>query len=429
MSPWLGMAAFLAAAAALAAGLRLWQRRAGPPPELPRKAMHVGLGLLVLPFPWMFHEPWPVLALAGVSMVGLLALRVGPVLRAGPGQLLHGVSRESLGELCFPVAVALVFVLARGDRLLFAIPMLTLALADAVAALIGLRHGRHRYRTADGKKSWEGSLAFLAVSFLCAWVPLRLWSPMTLPAATLAAALMSGLVMLIEAASWRGLDNLFTPLLTFALVAVFRRLTGPELAVRLGVLAGVAAFLFASRRRTTLDTGALMGAALFLYVCGVLGGAAWLVAPAVFFAAHALLWPRGRRELPSYDARAAFSVALPGLVMLLAHVLGRPAGNGTAYAAMLAVIGADRMGGNPSPSVAVVRTLAWSAAGFIIVWLPAEMLSAGRIPALSLGPPLGILAGALVYPAVDRRAHLAPPWTHRTVALSGLVASAVALWR
>ena len=52
-----------------------------------------------------------------------------------------------MGEFYFPVAVAVVFVLARGDTLLYLIPVLTLTVADSVGALIGVRYGFARYQT------------------------------------------------------------------------------------------------------------------------------------------------------------------------------------------------------------------------------------------------------------------------------------------
>src|SRR5439155_15297069 len=76
MNPWLGMGSVLAVLGALLAGLRLWQRRTAPHPELVRKLLHMGMGLVTLTFPWVFDTAWPVLLLASASVLGLLALRL-----------------------------------------------------------------------------------------------------------------------------------------------------------------------------------------------------------------------------------------------------------------------------------------------------------------------------------------------------------------
>ena len=53
---------------------------------------------------------------------------------------------------------------------------------DAAAALIGIPYGRHKVRSrfTDGKKSWEGSLAMLTVSFLSGLIVLLLEQRMPL---------------------------------------------------------------------------------------------------------------------------------------------------------------------------------------------------------------------------------------------------------
>ena len=56
-----------------------------------------------------------------------------------------------------------------GQPRLAATAILMWGLGDAAAALVGIPFGRHKVRSrlTDGKKSWEGSLAMLAVSFVC----------------------------------------------------------------------------------------------------------------------------------------------------------------------------------------------------------------------------------------------------------------------
>jgi phytol kinase len=71
--------------------------------------------------------------------------------------------RRSLGEVYFPAAVAVLFCLSHQTPLLFCIPILMLTLADAVAALIGVRYGRLRYQTLEGQKSAEGSITFFTL--------------------------------------------------------------------------------------------------------------------------------------------------------------------------------------------------------------------------------------------------------------------------
>jgi phytol kinase len=117
------------------------------------------------------------------------------------------------------LAVGLLWWLSGGEALLFSVPVL--ALADAVAALIGVRYGTVRYKTHDGFKSAEGSIAFFAVAFLSVHVPVLLAGVTGRAESLLLASIVGLLVMLIESIFWRGLDNMFVPLGAFAFLSLY----------------------------------------------------------------------------------------------------------------------------------------------------------------------------------------------------------------
>lgn len=227
-NPWLGTGIVLAAFFLLMTGLQAWRRWRHPNPELVRKLLHVGMGLVTLSFPWLFVSAWPVLLLAVAFAVGLAAIRLSRSLRHHLGGIIDGVDRQSLGEIYFPIAVALVFLLSGGDPLLFCVPMLILTLADAAAALIGWHYGSHRFGSTEGQKSLEGSLTFYTVAFFSTYIPLLLF-PRTAPPGTLLVALtVAFLTTLLEAIAWNGLDNLLIPLGAFIMLQAFLK---PELSV------------------------------------------------------------------------------------------------------------------------------------------------------------------------------------------------------
>ena len=53
------------ACGALLGAVTWWRKTSEPPPELTRKAVHVGMGLIALSLPWLFDRTWPVMALCG----------------------------------------------------------------------------------------------------------------------------------------------------------------------------------------------------------------------------------------------------------------------------------------------------------------------------------------------------------------------------
>lgn len=176
-------------------------------PEIPRKLVHVAMGLAVLPLPWLPIHPLVVPIAAALTLLVLLLLRWLPGLRATFGRALYGIRRPSFGEVCFPLAVALVYLLARDEPHAYVIPLLLLTLADPAAALVGTRLGRV---TTTGSKTPAGSLAFFGVALVCSVGGLVLTGLM-IGSALMGGVLLAALSTEIERQSRLGLDNLFVP--------------------------------------------------------------------------------------------------------------------------------------------------------------------------------------------------------------------------
>src|SRR4051812_41347520 len=102
-------------------------------PELSRKLLHVAMGVILCPLPWVFSSTWPVVALCAIYIGLLAARRYLVALDNHVSGILDGVGRRSLGEFLFPVTVAALFVAARGGRGAYLIPVLVLAFAGAAA--------------------------------------------------------------------------------------------------------------------------------------------------------------------------------------------------------------------------------------------------------------------------------------------------------
>lgn len=356
LPPWAAMALVAGTLAAMLLGLRALRGRAHV--EVLRKLVHVGMGLVTLTFPWLFVDSWPVITLAiGASLLLLLLRRGTPAGWGGPaaqalreklGGVVDGVARNSLGEIYFPIAVAVLFFLARGDAVAFCVPLLLLTLSDAVAALIGVRYGALRYTTDEGQKSWEGSIAFFVTAFLSVHIPLLLFTNIGRAECLYIGLILGLLVMLLEASAWGGLDNLFIPLGGYLLLQAFRNLEAPALGWRLAVTLALVAFALIWRSRTTLNHGAVLGAVVIGFVAWAIGGWRWLLPPVTLFALYAVLFPRtgpdGRAQ--THDARDVIQVTGIGMFWLFVAYLGKKPEYLIPYtvtfAAHLTVIGAPR---------------------------------------------------------------------------------------
>jgi phytol kinase len=230
--PWAGIALAATSFGALVAALTWYSVGASTPPETRRKLLHVGSGLLTLPFPFLFADLWPVLLLTGSTVLFLAGVKFLRPGRRRFGNILPAVGRTTFGELYFPAAVALVFWLSLGEHpIMFVVPVLVLSFADAGSAVIGKRYGTTRYGSAN--KTIEGSLAFAVVAFACIYVPLLVWHPSTSSGhpstssgqgagqieAVLIAVTLALAVTLIEGVARRGRDNLFIPIGTYFILA------------------------------------------------------------------------------------------------------------------------------------------------------------------------------------------------------------------
>src|SRR5262245_44491029 len=191
------------------------------PQELTRKLVHIGAGM------WVFG----VLALFDSWQIGLLPFATFILIN----YLFYryrvfgamDAADSPPGTVYFALAMTLLFgLLWRPSGPLDRAPIavagaMTLTWGDALAALVGRRWGRHRYRLGASGRSWEGSAAMFAVSMIVVFLALTFLPGSRLSphapsigagSALLAALLGAGAAALAEAASPCGTDNLSVPL-------------------------------------------------------------------------------------------------------------------------------------------------------------------------------------------------------------------------
>ncbi|MBD0304169.1 MAG: phosphatidate cytidylyltransferase [Tolypothrix sp. T3-bin4] len=182
-------------------------------PEIVRKIVHIGTGNVIL-IAWWLDIPASVGITASIlaSAITLLSYRL-PIL---PG--INSVGRQSLGtffySVSFGILVAWFWYLQQPQYA--ALGILVMTWGDGLAALIGQRFGKHKYKVFGTEKSWEGSLTMMLVSYVVSSLILvgtqgNSWQTwvISLIVAVIATAL--------EAVSFLGIDNLTVPLGSAAL--------------------------------------------------------------------------------------------------------------------------------------------------------------------------------------------------------------------
>ena len=283
-------------------------------PEVGRKLVHISLGLYCLTFPYVFSQAWEVLATCGLALLVFLAAR--GTARKSLGSGLHAVERTSYGELLFAVSVALLFWLKDGHfisntmhqkeppgEILYLLPILVLTLCDAASALVGSRYGRRVFQIEEGKKSVEGVVVFAVTAWLLSLIAFLLLTDIGRGEVVLLSFITAVFGALLEAASWRGLDNLFIPLGLYFLLANLLYMGATGLAALATVfLLLLIALLFVARHRPREERHFLAVGSTLFFCIAIFAEPASVVTPAVAVAIYFGAVTLRKLDRPPHDA-------------------------------------------------------------------------------------------------------------------------------
>ncbi len=128
--------------------------------ESSRKLVHMLVGSFVAT--WPYYLDWNSIRLMSIAfaVVVLLSTRVKVF------QSIRAVRRLSYGEMFFALSVGLLTLITDSKDIYF-IAVLQMALADGVAALVGVAHGKgNSYKVFGHTKSIAGTAAFATMSLL-----------------------------------------------------------------------------------------------------------------------------------------------------------------------------------------------------------------------------------------------------------------------
>lgn len=196
-------------------GLLAWcfRQKSAAGPEIVRKVVHIGVGNVILLAWWLNIPTWVGVAASVLfSAITLLSYQF-PIL---PG--LDSVGRNSWGTFFYAVSIGVLIGWFWPLQLpqYAVIGILIMTWGDGLAALIGQNFGRHPYRVWGMLKSWEGSLAMAAASYLvCSLVLFAAQGPIW---QTWIVSLVVAIgAMGLETLSKFGIDNLMAPIGSAAL--------------------------------------------------------------------------------------------------------------------------------------------------------------------------------------------------------------------
>ncbi len=190
----------------------LWWRKQSVHGEHSRKFVHISVGSFVAFWPF-FLSPGQIIFLSLAFLVAVVASKYLNLF-----QVIHSVQRPTYGELWFALVVGLLAFM-KDQPHIYTAALLTMALADGLAAVVGTHYGKSNHYVVFGApKSLVGTATFFITTciILIGYVLVTsdaLALPLIIPIAAVAT--------LIENVAVRGLDNLLVPLFIAGVLLAF----------------------------------------------------------------------------------------------------------------------------------------------------------------------------------------------------------------
>ena len=195
------------------------------PDELFRKILHFILLGAYVPLCFAFQAWWMAAVFALSLMVILFpALFFAQKIPQFSSFVNERKKGEFKGSMVYAVGMMALSVTLCwglfGDKYLVLASIYAWGVGDALAALVGKRFGKHkiRWRIADGKKSFEGSIAMLVCAFLSVLTVLLVRGGISLPMCILISALAALFTTFTELCTKNGLDTVICPLSAMAVI-------------------------------------------------------------------------------------------------------------------------------------------------------------------------------------------------------------------
>ena len=235
-----------------------------------RKFVHIITGILIAITPLFLERPYPLLIISGIfSVLNWIAIQK----KWMPG--IHATDRISYGTVFYPISFFILIILLWERHLtILVISMLIMAIADALAAIIGEKIKKPiQYQFDSEPKSVQGSAVMLIASLLITIVGLKLFSPYEMLVSGFTqlfwiAAIVAIIATACESISFKGSDNLTVPLgAAFALHYMISHSTAQNLIFTIGIAIALLIAVVSYYLRFLSGSGAvstfLLGAVIF----------------------------------------------------------------------------------------------------------------------------------------------------------------------
>ncbi len=181
--------------------------------EASRKLIHIIAGTVVAFMP--YFASWSEIQILSLAFLVVVFLSA----RFNVLKSIHSVKRVTHGEVLYALAIVICAFLQPATWIFMA-AILHLALADAFAALVGVKWGKTTgYKIITHGKSLVGSLAFFVTSALIFASLMIFGGNLDLPAWQYMLIIFPLVLTLLENISWYGSDNITIPVAVYLLLS------------------------------------------------------------------------------------------------------------------------------------------------------------------------------------------------------------------
>lgn len=185
--------------------------------EYTRKYVHFFTGLLTLFFPVMFSSHWSVMIICIAFLLLLVICLKYKFLKS-----INAIGRFTLGSVMYPIIIYISFIvytmhqtpLVDKPYIWFYLPVMIMATADPLAAIIGRKWAVKIYKIGNETKSFLGSTVFFITALVLSLILYNLLYPQkNIRFSVITSLFLISLISTItEAFSKNGLDNFTIPI-------------------------------------------------------------------------------------------------------------------------------------------------------------------------------------------------------------------------
>jgi len=240
----------------------IWRKAGSAEAEYTRKFVHLSSGVVCLSFGWVFHSHWTVLILCLLFISIIVVTQKMHWLNS-----VHGVERQSRGGIYFPLSIYLTFLIASlGQRPdFYFIAILTLAVSDSLAAVVGTSYGKKFYDVEDHQRTLEGTVVFFLITFIIVHLCLLFLTDLSRLETVLSALYIAMLVTAFESISLGGSDNFYIPIGTIAILLKFTVQGEPEMIKQISVMLATFVIVYFLLKKKNVKVSGITGLALICY--------------------------------------------------------------------------------------------------------------------------------------------------------------------